>query len=304
MTEATQQPIRIRRADFAADATRLHQVREAVFIHGQNVPAEIERDQRDAHCLHVLAEDDEGNPIGTGRLDVDGRIGRLAVLDAYRDQGIGRALLAELVAIAMQQRFDALHLHAQADALGFYLQQGWVPEGDAFTEAGIAHRHMHLPLRSPRLVSDADGERAAVCGVLTHARRQCWLSLPTLDAELLDAAPVQAALRRFGTSGRGAECRILLRDETFGQQGPATLALIQRLPSVFQLRVAVESADLEQPDAWLCNDLGGSWHRPLAARAAGDYALDAPGIARTLRQRFDAAWQRSRPADGLRALRL
>ncbi|MDO5504724.1 MAG: GNAT family N-acetyltransferase [Pseudoxanthomonas suwonensis] len=296
--------VRIDRVGFDEAAQHLHAVREAVFIQGQGVPAAIERDDRDAHCQHVLARDADGRPIGTGRLDADGRIGRLAVLEAYRGRGLGRAVLAELVAIAMDARLDALYLHAQATAVDFYLEQGWVPVGDAFQEAGIEHRDMHLPLRTPRLVNDADGARAALCGVVAHARRQCSLFVPQLDADLFDAAPVQAALRRHASGVRGAECRILLCNETASAHGPTMLALVQRLTSTFQLRVAVEPTDVEEPEAWLCNDRGGSWHMPMSNRHAGDYALDAPGMARGLRQRFEAVWERSRPASGLRALGL
>lgn len=55
-------------------------VRGAVFVEEQNVPADIEIDGTDQYCRHVLACDDGGNPIGTGRIDDKGKIGRWSVV--------------------------------------------------------------------------------------------------------------------------------------------------------------------------------------------------------------------------------
>ena len=55
-------------ADYARDRDALRAVREAVFVREQGVPLELELDARDPDCLHVLARDAEGRPIGTGRL--------------------------------------------------------------------------------------------------------------------------------------------------------------------------------------------------------------------------------------------
>jgi len=61
----------------------IRSVRYAVFIEEQSVPSEMEFDDRDAVCIHVLAID-KNIPIGTGRIDIEksGKIGRVAVLRA------------------------------------------------------------------------------------------------------------------------------------------------------------------------------------------------------------------------------
>lgn len=50
------------------DRSALTAVREEVFVREQNVPPEMEQDEDDPRCNHVLARALDGTPIGTGRL--------------------------------------------------------------------------------------------------------------------------------------------------------------------------------------------------------------------------------------------
>ena len=117
-------------------------VREIVFVHEQNVPLELEWDGIDADCRHVIAEDAHGSAIGTGRLLPDGHIGRMAVLQSFRDRGVGSALLGELIAIAAERGLREVVLNAQVQALAFYEKHGFVAEGEVFADAGIPHQRM------------------------------------------------------------------------------------------------------------------------------------------------------------------
>ncbi len=136
----------VRRADWDRDREQIWQIRETVFVREQKVPLELEWDRLDESCLHLLAEDKTGAPIGTGRLLRDGHIGRMAVLAAWRQRGVGGALLRELVSIAREQGFGEVVLNAQIYAMGFYERHGFVAEGPEFLDAGIAHRKMRLGL--------------------------------------------------------------------------------------------------------------------------------------------------------------
>ncbi len=117
-------------------------LREAVFVVEQGVPRELEQDANDAASHHVLARDANGRAVGTGRLLPDGHIGRMAVLPAWRGQGIGRALLERLLDEAAATGMRQLVLKAQVPACGFYRNFGFVEDGAEFTEAGIPHRTM------------------------------------------------------------------------------------------------------------------------------------------------------------------
>lgn len=137
----------VRIAQWEADAAALRAIRHAVFVLEQHVPEALEWDGIDGQCVHTIAEDASGQPIGCGRLLPDGHIGRMAVLGAWRGRGVGAALLARLVEVA-QQRGDAkLMLNAQLHALAFYARFGFSPVGEAFDEAGIAHLAMERTLR-------------------------------------------------------------------------------------------------------------------------------------------------------------
>ena len=77
--------IRIEPTDFSTDREAIYAIRRTVFIIEQAVPEEIEIDGLDPVARHVLAYLD-GNPVGTGRITPDGRIGRMAVLAECRAQ--------------------------------------------------------------------------------------------------------------------------------------------------------------------------------------------------------------------------
>ena len=124
----------------------LSTVRKAVFIDEQGVPEALEWDSCDADARHLLAEDADGKPIGTARLLGDGRIGRMAVLSAWRGRGVGRALLDEALRLARRQGMASVYLDAQVTSIGFYRRSGFVAYGEVFPDAGIPHRRMKMHL--------------------------------------------------------------------------------------------------------------------------------------------------------------
>jgi predicted GNAT family N-acyltransferase len=120
-------------------------IRFAVFVDEQKVPAEIELDEHDAACLHVIARE-EGRAVGTGRLLPDGHIGRMAVLKACRRRGVGAAMLSILIEAARARGDREVALSAQTHALGFYRRFGFANEGPEYIEAGIPHQAMRKAL--------------------------------------------------------------------------------------------------------------------------------------------------------------
>ena len=75
-----------------------------------------------------------------------GKIGRMAVSQSMRRQGIGRALLDALVAEARRLKLDEVSLGAQLPAVAFYERAGFEVYGDIFLDAGIDHKMMRLVL--------------------------------------------------------------------------------------------------------------------------------------------------------------
>ena len=138
----------VRDADFTADFASIRRVRETVFIDEQRVPRELEFDDRDPLCLHVLAFDG-ATPVGTGRLDLayGGKVGRVAVVASHRRAGVGSAVMERLHAIARERNHPRLWCNAQLTAVPFYERLGYVSSGPVFVEAGIDHLRMDYTLR-------------------------------------------------------------------------------------------------------------------------------------------------------------
>jgi len=124
----------------------LIRIRTLVFINEQLVPPELEWDGYDNDCWHVIASANDDEYVATGRMLYDGHIGRMAVIPGFRSQGIGSAILNELIEIAEQQGLNEVFLHAQTSAVEFYQKHGFSVSSDEFMDAGIPHVTMRKPL--------------------------------------------------------------------------------------------------------------------------------------------------------------
>jgi len=121
-------------------------LRHEVFVVGQGVPADLERDELDGvsdHAVALLA----GVVVGTGRLLPTGTVGRMAVADVVRGRGVGAAVLRCLEEQARARGFGVVELHAQLHAAGFYTKAGYTPYGETYLEAGIEHVSMRKELQ-------------------------------------------------------------------------------------------------------------------------------------------------------------
>jgi len=134
----------LRAATWQQDAESLKIVRRRVFVEEQSVPEAEEWDAADATALHVLAVVDGRDPVGTGRLESCGKIGRVAVLREWRGAGIGAGIVRHLVNQATDLGVESVYLHAQTAAAGFYRRLGFRAEGSVFDEVGIPHVRMRL----------------------------------------------------------------------------------------------------------------------------------------------------------------
>ena len=132
-------------SDYESYTEDICAIRYKVFVNEQNVPEELEIDGLDNEAKHVLAFVDEV-PIGTGRIQNDGHIGRLAVLKKYRRQGAGKLIMKELIKWAQDMSLEKVWLSSQWHAHSFYLDLGFVCVGEIYKEAGIDHIKMFRAL--------------------------------------------------------------------------------------------------------------------------------------------------------------
>jgi predicted GNAT family N-acyltransferase len=124
-------------------------VRMRVFVAEQQIPPEEELDQADATATHAIALY-RGRVIGAGRLvlleDSTAQIGRMAVDQPYRRQGVGGRLLEYLEGEARAQGLQRCMLHAQEYVKGFYASHGYREHGEVFLEVDIPHVEMRKEL--------------------------------------------------------------------------------------------------------------------------------------------------------------
>ena len=122
-------------------------IRKQVFIIEQNIPEEEEWDDQDMISDHFVVYDQD-QPIATARLLQNNSVGRVAVLKAYRGQGIGRMIMLEVIRQAHQQDRKFLQLSSQVHAISFYEKLGFSIQGDAYDECGIPHIKMQLVIET------------------------------------------------------------------------------------------------------------------------------------------------------------
>lgn len=298
------------------DREALRALRLEVFVGEQGVPEALEWDDLDTDSLHVLACDERGQPIGCGRLTPKHTIGRMAVHSAWRGQGVGAALLRELIARARALGWPDVTLDAQVHALDFYAREGFVAEGDVFDDAGIPHRLMRLvlndksdvsasTLKETLSVNSQEDLASARLTLLRQTRYRMAIYQPLLAVDAFYSADEITELRRIASSGRGASIRILLHDPQAALRDSHRLvALAQRLPSVISIRVPVDEHDLSYGSAYLLNDTGGYLFQPDAQRPQGRAAAQDRSSQAPLLQHFEEVWERAERTTVLQPLDL
>ena len=136
-------PTQIRIADWIRDNALIKSVRHQVFIEEQKVSEELEWDEQDKTAQHCIATIDH-KVVATARLQTDGQLGRMAVLQSYRNKGIGTEVLKFLIKLHQKHSTTPIVIHAQTHAINFYKKFGFAIQGEEYYEAGIPHYTMTL----------------------------------------------------------------------------------------------------------------------------------------------------------------
>lgn len=119
-------------------------LRHDVFVLEQHVPPDLERDDYDLTATHFVAIA-EGEVVGTLRilfLPEHAKIGRVAVRQSWRGQGIAKQLMQTAMDYIRAQGQERLYLTAQTDKVGLYERLGFVAFGDQFEDGGMPHLAM------------------------------------------------------------------------------------------------------------------------------------------------------------------
>jgi predicted GNAT family N-acyltransferase len=122
-------------------------VRTLVFEVEQHVASDLEVDEHEDACRHILGVDD-GKPIAAARWRIYkpgvAKIERVALLKAWRGRNLGTALMEAVISDIKNRAPDlkTLRLEAQDHAIPFYEKMGFAVVGDGFLEADIPHHAM------------------------------------------------------------------------------------------------------------------------------------------------------------------
>ncbi len=118
-------------------------VRGMVFVVEQGFQNEF--DDLDAKSWHVIIYDDK-EPVGTGRTfqnkEGEWQLGRICVLEAYRSKGVGRVILENLEEKIKSLGGKTASLSAQTRVKGFYIKNGYQPQGEEYMDEHCPHIKM------------------------------------------------------------------------------------------------------------------------------------------------------------------
>jgi predicted GNAT family N-acyltransferase len=116
-------------------------IRKKVFVEEQNVSPERES-MDDEDAIHYLATVN-GLPAGAARyrkMEKGAKIERISVLNIFRGQRIGEAILLKILEDLKKE--EKIYLYAQVIATPFYTKNGFRQTDNYFLDAGIEHVEM------------------------------------------------------------------------------------------------------------------------------------------------------------------
>lgn len=320
----TKKTYSVKRVNWQDAEAELRILREFVFIGEQNVPPELEWDGKDESCVHILAQDDKGRAIGTARMTPEGQIGRMAVLRAWRNRGVGSDMLTALITIARARQLVRVQLDAQTHAIDFYLRHDFIAQGEIFMDAGIPHQHMtrslppmdvHININDlPKQVlgetrgyidlKGLEDNKQAAIHMVKQGQRSLKLFTPNLDPRVFDNDDFIEAVKKVALHNPRSSVRILiLNPSEVVSRGHRIVELARKISSHISIHRA-DSEDHDHVDTFMIVDDVGIIRRAHNDRFEGLAEFNNPGEARLLLKIFDDAWERSQPEPELRRLHL
>lgn len=119
-------------------------LRTEVFVEEQGFKEEFD-DNEDSALHAVLYVGSEA--VATARAYCKNQreiytLGRVAVKKSHRGKGLGAAVVKEIEQHLCKIGARGIELSAQEQAIGFYEQLGYIPEGDIYMDEHMPHRRM------------------------------------------------------------------------------------------------------------------------------------------------------------------
>ncbi|WP_152206876.1 GNAT family N-acetyltransferase [Marinobacter changyiensis] len=319
--------LRIRKYSWQLVPEVVKEIRQSVFIDEQRVPPEMEWDDTDSIADHFLALLPDNTPVAVARmfpsLTQTANIGRMAVLPAYRRQGVGEQLLQHMIREAASDCPD-LYLSAQIAAVAFYQRAGFHVCSMPYEDAGI--QHVDMRCYAPALVTsqwehrtkplvmghddeawlfDSEANLVALSdSVVNQARQRLWLYDQTLGHDLYDRHRFREILSALARRHRLSEVKLLIHDDKpLVKRRHQIVELMRRLPSKIELRLVNPDHPCgSQP--FMLADRSALVYRHGFDTAEGFANFSAPGHVKRLADNFQRMWESGSPSLELRQLPL
>ena len=132
----------------AEDFQRYYRFRWALLRQPLKLPAGSEQDAMETQAFHCMAVAADQSIMAVGRIHctdrLNTRIRYLAVHEDYRRRGVGSAITACLIDWARQRQAKKCWLKARANAVPFYLRQGFVLIEPVRSELQLEHFLMEM----------------------------------------------------------------------------------------------------------------------------------------------------------------
>ncbi len=299
-----------RLANWEQDKALLREVRTTVFVEEQQVPIELEWDDKDENAFHWLALDENNKPLGTCRMLPDGHIGRMATLHSHRGKGIGLALLnSALEQAASLQLFEA-YLYAQTHAIPFYEKAGFIAIGEEFMDADMPHKTMRLQLAERRLLGIHGGNfvidnfKSVALDITEQAQKELRILSYQLDPRIFDNDDYHRLVSQLARKSRYTDIRILVVDPApLVKRGHRLLTLQRRLSSNILIRkTSANPHDIK--DNLIIADHTGMLCQSIKEpeKIWGNY-YNRP-VVQTYIDQYDDLWQRAKEDKDLRQLEI
>lgn len=114
-------------------------MRKKIFVEEQGIPATLDDDGKDENSIHLMAINDDGALVASGRLTITqskGVLSRIAVVKDCRGHSLGKQIVIRLEAIARENHISYLSLSPHAYLEKFYAGLGYTTEADGMREVG------------------------------------------------------------------------------------------------------------------------------------------------------------------------
>ncbi|MEX0941637.1 MAG: GNAT family N-acetyltransferase [Pseudomonadales bacterium] len=311
----------------------IRKIRELVLVHELGLNSDVVTDEADETAFHWQAVADH-QVVGCVRMNLEGTISRLAVLESHRRQGVGHALLELAVGKAQRFGYQEVKLMALTALDHFYRDEGFLPRGEKFEEQGHEHQEYFRTLVSEEVlertrtayVGDDYGAddvtyrlgqddrllllrkeeefRNVILEMCKQANASIRIYSPVLEHKLFDNQDLREICSALARRNKYTRIEVLIYDShRVVKNGHALLELSRKLPSSMGMRIVDPELRTLNHEYVLVDDYGLIYRHDYEGWDGYANFDDQTECNRFGRQ-FKAAWESGQYDPNLRHLRL